>query len=206
MDKLTIRDFDPAGKRVFVRVDFNVPLADGKVTDDSRIRAALPTITTSSSGGAKVILASHLGRPNGKVQDGLRLRPVGAAPQPAAAQERAGHRRRARRRHRGRASSGCATGRGDPAREPPLPRRGGERTTRSSPRRSRRTPTSTSTTRSGRPTGRTPRRSGIATLLPAYAGLLMEREIDDARAACSRTRSARSPRSSAGPRSATRSG
>jgi phosphoglycerate kinase len=77
MDKLTIRDFDPAGKRVFVRVDFNVPLADGKVTDDSRIRAALPTIVTLLSGGAKVILASHLGRPDGKVQDGLRLRPVG---------------------------------------------------------------------------------------------------------------------------------
>jgi phosphoglycerate kinase len=76
MNKLTIRDLDAAGKRVFVRCDFNVPLEDGKITDDSRIVAALPTIKALLSQGAIVILASHLGRPDGKVQDSMRLRPV----------------------------------------------------------------------------------------------------------------------------------
>ena len=76
MDKLTVRDVNVAGKRVFLRADLNVPLEDGRITDDSRIRASLPTLLYLLERGAIGVLASHLGRPKGKVNDSYRLKPV----------------------------------------------------------------------------------------------------------------------------------
>jgi len=74
--KRTIRELDAREMRVLLRVDFNVPLSDGKVVDDSRIRASIPTIKALLEDGASLVIASHLGRPDGKVVDGLRLRPA----------------------------------------------------------------------------------------------------------------------------------
>jgi len=78
MTKKTVQDVDVQGKRVLLRVDFNVPLQDGVITDDRRIRAALPTIKYLLERGATVIAMSHMGRPKGQVVDGLRLTPVAA--------------------------------------------------------------------------------------------------------------------------------
>src|SRR6267378_867832 len=78
MNKLSIRDLQLGGKRVFVRVDFNVPLDGGRVTDDTRIRETMPTLAFARERGARLVLASHLGRPKGKPDPKYSLRPVAA--------------------------------------------------------------------------------------------------------------------------------
>lgn len=78
IDRLSMRALDLKGKRVFIRADFNVPLENGNVADDTRIRATLPTLTLALQAGARVVVASHLGRPKGKVDAKYSLAPVAA--------------------------------------------------------------------------------------------------------------------------------
>ena len=74
----SVKDLDLAGKKAFIRVDFNVPIKNGTITDDTRIEASLPTIRYALEQGATVILASHLGRPKGKPNPEYSLKPVAA--------------------------------------------------------------------------------------------------------------------------------
>ena len=76
MSKLSIRDLQLQGKRVFIRVDFNVPLKNGVITDDTRIRSSLPTIQYALDQGALPIIASHFGRPKGTVNKDFTLAPI----------------------------------------------------------------------------------------------------------------------------------
>src|SRR5580704_10351879 len=78
MNKLSIRELEMSGKRVFMRVDFNVPLEGARVVDDTRIRETLPTIEFARERGARLVLASHLGRPKGKPDPKYTLKPVAA--------------------------------------------------------------------------------------------------------------------------------
>jgi phosphoglycerate kinase len=76
VNKATIDDVEVGGRRVLLRVDFNVPMADGRIVDDRRIREALPTITALLDRGARLLIVTHVGRPKGKVDEGLRVGPV----------------------------------------------------------------------------------------------------------------------------------
>ena len=108
MNKLSIRDLDMKGKRVFIRVDFNVPLDGGKVGDDTRIRETLPTLHLAIDRGARLVLASHLGRPKGKVDPKYTSRPWLRVCRNCSAKTRGVRGRLRRARSRSKKQSRCA--------------------------------------------------------------------------------------------------
>ena len=160
MSYLSIRDLSLDGKRVFIRVDFNVPLqkndkGDMEITSDKRIRASLPTIQFALDHGAGVILASHLGRPKGKPNPEMSLKPVAARLEELL---RRPVKMAPGLRGAGGGSPQARARRSAAAGESALPPRGGEERPGVRPNSLPRSATSTSTTRSARRTARTPPR------------------------------------------------
>ena len=177
MNKKTVRDIDLKGKRVLMRVDFNVPMADGVVTDDKRIRAALPTIQYVLDQGASLILMSHLGRPKGgprsRVQPEGRGRGAGQAARPAGAD---GARLR-RPRGRG-AGEGAEARRRADARKHPLPQRERRRTILAFAKQLAALGDVYVNDAFGSAHRAHASTEGVARYLPAVSGFLMEQELE----------------------------
>ena len=173
----SIRDLPLQGRKLFLRVDFNVPLDGGRVSDDTRIVETLPTVRLALERGARVICASHLGKAKGKRKPELSLAPVAVRfaellGKPVRFVDDCVGPEAARAADAPRARRGAA------AREPPLPRRRGGERSRRSRRRSRRSRTSTSTTPSAPRTAPTPRSSACRSCVKEKgAGLLLEKEV-----------------------------